>query len=211
MANCLINPGARIVFQGDSITDAGRDRSATASLGDGYAHRVARAIETLYPELNCTFYNRGISGNRVYDVEARWREDCIALQPDVLSILIGINDTWRRYDSGILSDSEEFEASYRRILDRVRSETKAQVMLLEPFVIHVPSDRHQWREDLDPRIQAVRRVAVDYACRYVPLDGMFAKAATERPAEELAPDGVHPSPAGHAMIARAWLEGAGLL
>jgi acyl-CoA thioesterase I len=206
MATALIAPGARLLFQGDSITDAGRDRADASSLGDGYVHRVAAVLAALYPELDATVLNRGISGNRIYDLETRWQEDCIDLRPSLVSILIGINDTWRRYDSGFASPADEFEACYRRLLDRVRAETEAPVVLLEPFVLPVPEDRKGWREDLDPRIHAVRSVAVDYGCSYVPLDGVFAAAAAERDPALLAPDGVHPSAAGHALIARAWLQ-----
>jgi acyl-CoA thioesterase I len=191
----------RILFQGDSITDCDRDRNDPAGLGFGYAALVAALAHAQMPEAPFEFLNRGISGNRVYDLEARWKEDCLDLKPDIVSILIGINDTWRRYDSNLPSPVEEFEASLDRICAQVVA-TEATLILLEPFVLPVPKDRIEWREDLDPRIQAIRRVATTHQATLVPLDGVFAAAATKKDAAFWAADGVHPTLAGHALIAR---------
>ncbi|HEX2950678.1 MAG TPA: SGNH/GDSL hydrolase family protein [Armatimonadota bacterium] len=206
MSQLLIEPGATILFQGDSITDAGRSYEDNGQLGAGYPHFVAAWLSAKYPEYNLTFLNRGISGNRIYDLENRWSEDCIALQPDWVSILIGINDTWRRYDSELMSPAADFEACYRRLLDRITKETKARILILEPFVLPTLPDREAWREDLDPRIAAVRRVARDYQARYIPLDGLFSAAATQREPAFWTADGVHPTQAGHALIAQAWIK-----
>lgn len=206
MSQLLLKPTARILFQGDSITDAGRSREDDYNLGGGYANLVAAWLSARYPERHLTFLNRGISGNRIYDLETRWTEDCIALRPDWVSILIGINDTWRRYDSNTPSPMPDFEACYRRLLDRVKAETAAEIILLEPFVLSTPPDRIAWREDLDPRINIVRRVAQDYGALYVPFDGLFAVAATRRPPAFWAGDGVHPTQAGHALMAQAWIR-----
>lgn len=206
MGQLMLQPGARVLFQGDSITDAGRSREDDAQLGYGYVNYIAAWLSARYPERRLTFLNRGISGNRIYDMEAHWTEDCIALQPDWLSILIGINDTWRRYDSNTPSPIVDFEASYRRMLDRTKAETHAQVILLEPFVLPTPPDRVTWREDLDPRIDVVRRVARDYGAIFVPYDGLFAAAATRREPSFWAGDGVHPSQPGHALMAQAWIK-----
>jgi len=208
MSQLLLQSGARILFQGDSITDAGRFNDP-AGLGAGYVNVLSGWLAGRYPELELTVMNRGTSGHRIYDLEERWSADAIDLQPDWLSILIGINDTWRRYDSNLLSSAEDFEASYRRILDRVKKETSARIIMLEPFLLPTPADRISWREDLDPRIAAVRRVACDYAALYLPFDGLFAAAATRRPAGYWLGDGVHPTAAGHAFIAQQWLAGVG--
>lgn len=200
----------RILFQGDSITDCGRDRNDPQSLGNGYASMVAATALAQEPDLDVEFLNRGVSGNRVYDLEARWTEDCIALAPDIVSIMIGINDTWRRYDSSLVSAIDKFETSLARICARVAVETEASLVLLEPFVLPVPEDRIAWREDLDPRIQAVRRVARRYNATLVPLDGIFAAASCRREPAFWAADGVHPSAAGHALIAQAVAHALGL-
>lgn len=199
-------PGARVLFQGDSITDAGRIYGDDQSLGEGYANMIAAWLHARHPAADYTFLNRGVGGNRASDLEARWSEDCIALKPDWVSILIGINDTWRRYDSNLPSAIDAFEACCRRLLDRVKTETSAQIILLEPFLLPSAPELDAWREDLDPRITAIRRVARDYQTLYLPLDGLFAAATTRQPPVRWAPDGVHPSQAGHALIARAWIE-----
>ncbi|MHB9134617.1 MAG: SGNH/GDSL hydrolase family protein [Armatimonadota bacterium] len=206
MSQLLLQHGARVIFQGDSITDAGRSREDDTQLGFGYANFVSAWLSARYPSRSLTFLNRGISGNRVYDLETRWTDDCIALQPDWVSILIGINDTWRHYDSGVPSPVADFEASYRRMLDRLKAETHAQIMLLEPFVLPTPADRVGWREDLDPRIDSIRRIARDYGTLYVPLDGLFAAASTRRTPAFWASDGVHPTQSGHALITQAWIN-----
>lgn len=204
-----IEPNARVLFQGDSITDAGRSRLDDADLGRGYAAMVAAWFSARYPERNVRFLNRGISGNRSRDLCARWQEDCLDLKPTWVSILIGINDTWRRYDSDDPTPVEDFEANVRAVLDRTRSNVQAHILLLEPFVLPVPEDRRAWRVDLDPKIHAVRRLAREFEADLIPLDGLFAAAAVHRDPAFWLPDGVHPTPAGHALIAQAWLRAVG--
>ena len=202
----LIQADDLLLFTGDSITDCERDRDGqqpdSSPLGKGYVSIIASRLAPAPRRI----LNRGISGNRIYDLESRVESDLLALKPGVVSILIGINDTWRRYDSGVVSRIAEFEASYRRILGRVRDELKARIVILEPFLLPVPEDRRAWREDIDQRITATRDVAADFATLYVPLDGIFAAACCRAPASHWAKDGVHPTPAGHALIAEAWLE-----
>jgi lysophospholipase L1-like esterase len=205
----LIEDDALVLFQGDSITDAGRSRENTDDLGYGYANLAAAWLAAGHPDLNIRFLNRGISGNRVKDLRARWQEDCLALKPDWVSIMIGINDTWRAFDSNDPTPTEDYEADYRHLLKQVRSQLGARLILMEPFLLPTPPDRKAWRVDLDPRIHVVRTLACEFDAILVPLDGAFAEAATHRPPEFWAGDGVHPSHAGHALIARAWLATVG--
>ncbi len=205
-----IKENSLILFQGDSITDCGRERSDPEHLGWGYARMAANWLNALYPERRLRFLNRGISGNRVRDLLARWKTDCIDLQPDWVSILIGINDTWRRYDSNDPTSVEAFERDYRALLQLTREQTRAQLILLEPFVLHTPPDRAAWREDLNPKIEAVHRLAKAFNATLVRLDERFRAAAQKRPPEFWAPDGVHPSEAGHTLMAQAWLEAVGV-
>ena len=206
----IISQGDLVLFQGDSITDAKRDRSID-SLGTGYVYIAASLFSALYPEKQVRFMNRGISGNRVVDLQDRWEEDCLNLQPDVLSIMIGINDCWRRYDRNLHTTTDSYLQGYRRLLERVRENLSAtKLVLLEPFLVPALPEQKEWREDLDPKIQAVRELAREFGAVYVPLDGLFAAACTRREPGFWAPDGVHPSPAGHALIARAWLEAVGV-
>ena len=202
----LLQPNDHVLFYGDSITDAGRNSGVNGGLGAGYAALCAAALRARFPEWNLTVNNRGISGNRVYDLEARLEHDVLALQPDLVSILIGINDTWRRYDRNVLSPVDEFQSCYRRILISLVETLGARVVICEPFLLPIPDDRRAWREDLDPRITACRELAREFNLTYVPLDGLFAAASTRVPLEYWLPDGVHPSLAGHGFIAEHWLR-----
>lgn len=205
-----LQQGDVVLFQGDSITDCGRDRNFSGSLGNGYPLLIDSLFGMKFPELNVTFLNRGISGNRVVDLNNRWQEDCLDLKPDWVSIYIGINDTWRRYDSGDPTSTEDYKAGYRKLIERTKEALDAKLILVEPFVLPHPEDRRAWREDLDPKITAVRELSVEYGALLVPLDGLFAAASVQREAAFWAPDGVHPSPAGHGLIAKAWLETMGV-
>ena len=201
----LLRKGDHVLFYGDSITDAGR-LSDQPPLGSGYVAICASLLAETHPELDLRFTNTGISGNRVYDLEARLDVDLLAHRPTVVSIMIGINDTWRRYDSQLASPIPDFEACLRRILERVRDELAARVVICEPFLLPTLPDRAAWREDLDPRIGAVRALAREFADTLVPLDGLFAAAACQEPMAAWLPDGVHPTSAGHALIADAWIR-----
>ena len=206
MSSLLIEPGAKVLFQGDSITDAGRNREDPASMGFGYANFVSAWLSAKYPDHKIEFLNRGIGGNTVIDLENRWDRDCTELQPDRLSILIGINDCGREIRSEEGHTAEGYNAAYRRILDRVKSGTKAKLIILEPFLVPGGADREGWREKLDSRIHIARTIARDYDAIYVPLDGLFAAASTRREPEFWSIDRVHPTQAGHALIAQAWIR-----
>ncbi len=200
-----IKDGTTVLFQGDSITDAGRNRDDPFDMGSGYASTASSWFLAAYPHLDVEFLNRGISGNRIGDLMERWREDCLSLKPDWVSILIGINDCARRYDGADPTPVSEFKARYHRLLEWTKRELNADLILMEPFLLPISEERRQWREDLDPKIHAVRELAREYQAVYVPLDGVFAQAASGRPVEFWAQDGVHPSPPGHSLIAQNWL------
>jgi lysophospholipase L1-like esterase len=204
-----IENNALVLFQGDSITDAGRSRSDDAGLGGGYVNMIAAWLSARCPERRIRFLNRGISGNRAKDLLARWQADALDLKPNWVSIMIGINDTWRRYDRGDPTSAEDYEASYRAILELTRRQTSARLVICEPFLLPHPPDRIPWREDLDPKIAAARRLAREFEALYVPLDGIFAAASTQRECAFWAADGVHPTQAGHALIAQSWLRAVG--
>lgn len=199
-------PELKVLFQGDSITDAGREYENDAVLGHGYAAMVAAFYSAAHPERHIRFINKGISGNRTRDLCVRWENDCISLQPDVLSVLIGINDVWRRYDKDDPTTCDEFKDNYRRILTDAVDAGVAHIILLEPFLLHVNDERKSWREDLDPKINAVRELARDFSAALIPLDGLFAAASAHRNPAFWAADGVHPTQAGHALIAQNWLD-----
>ena len=199
----LFQPGQKILFQGDSITDAGRNREDANGLGGGYAMMAASRMQALYPELGLTFLNKGISGNRAADLAGRWQQDCLDLKPDWVSILIGVNDCWRRYDAKDPTSAEVFEKHFRDILERTKSQGIG-IIICEPFLLPCPPDRVAWREDLDPKIHVARNLAREFAARFVPFDGIFASRSVLQPPSFWAADGVHPSLPGHALMAAEW-------
>jgi lysophospholipase L1-like esterase len=152
------------------------------------------------------FINKGISGNRAIDLKARWQQDCIDLKPDYVSIMIGINDCWRRYDSNDITTAEAFENNYRFILNEIKTKTNAKIIILEPYVLPVPLDRITWREDLDPKIQKARQLAREFNALYIPLDGLFASQISNINPEQFSQDGVHPTDMGHAFIAKTFID-----
>jgi acyl-CoA thioesterase-1 len=202
----FIKDNATVLFQGDSITDWGRDYSDPNDLGSGYPLKIAQYFSIFLNHKNVKFLNRGISGNRAIELKARWQQDCIDINPDYVSILIGINDCWRRYDSNDITTADEYENNYRYILNEVKTKTNAEIIILEPYVLPTLADRITWREDLDPKIQKARQLASEFNALYIPLDGLFAAQAANIKPELLASDGVHPTDKGHALIAKAWIE-----
>jgi lysophospholipase L1-like esterase len=200
--------GSTVLFIGDSVTDCGRDRADPGSLGDGFPALVAADFARAHPDAGIRFVNRGISGNRAADLRERWERDCLRLEPDVVSILIGINEVWRRYDSEDPTPTEVFEDNYRNILKRA-AEQGPQLIMMEPFLLPVRADQLEWREDLDPKLAAVRGLAAEFDATLIATDGLLTRAAATDGPGTLAADGVHPTPAGHALLAQAWLATAG--
>lgn len=199
-----------LLFIGDSITDAGRDRTDSASLGSGYVHEIARTLhDRASGGPGPAVVNKGLNGNRVYDLEARWTTDVIDLRPTVVTVKIGINDTWRRYDRGIMSPVDEFEACLDRLLADTARKLSARLVVITPFLLPVTAEQEDWFEDLTPRTEAVLRAATANGARLVRADLALGRAAEQHEAAELARDGVHPSPAGHRIIADAWLDAVG--
>ncbi|WP_306325993.1 SGNH/GDSL hydrolase family protein [Streptomyces venezuelae] len=196
-------PDDRLVFIGDSVTDTGRDREDPASLGAGYVRLIAEALPA-----SGTVVNRGVNGHRVHDLEARWTRDVLDLAPTVVTVLIGINDTWRRYDQGLLSPVSEFEASLDRVL--ASTEKRCALFVMTPFLLPTGPEQEAWLDDLGPRIEAVLRAATAHGATIVRTDLAMLRAAEEHGAAALAPDGVHPSALGHRVLAGAWLTAAGV-
>ena len=208
-----IEDNAVVLFQGDSITDAGRDRSDPCGMGAGYALMASSWFTALYPEKDLQFFNRGIGGNRVCDLVGRWQEDCIDLDPKPtwVSVMIGINDACQAFNSNDPTALEDYERDYRSILTDVRDKLGARLVLIEPFLLPFPDDRAAWRKYLDPMINAARKLAREFDAILVPMDGIFAVAATRREPAFWAMDGVHPVAGGHALIAQSWLKAVGAL
>ncbi len=194
-----------IVFTGDSITDAGRRRDRRRHLGTGYVRLVADELEARGDSR--AIVNTGISGDRAVDLRARWEQDALAHEPELLSIYVGINDTWRRYDSGSPTSADAFAAIYRSLLDEAQERFAPRFILVEPFVVPVTGEQRHWgADDLDAKRAVVESLAAEYGAAFVPLQSILSDAATQNGgAAAIATDGVHPTPLGNSLIAGAWL------
>jgi acyl-CoA thioesterase-1 len=203
---------SRWIFIGDSITDSGR-RQCPEAVGSGYVRDVRDWLRASVPALAPQVLNKGISGNTISDLQRRWEVDVIACEPQLVSIKIGINDVWHGLTgAGEGTSIEKFREIYADILGRFRTAyPEATIVLCEPSVIWPPAPA-EGNQMLEPYVEAIRDAAVDFGVRdVVPLHRIFEKAGSERPDIEWAPDGVHPSPSGHMLIARSWLACLGLL
>jgi len=195
---------ARLLFTGDSITEAGRDLGSADSLGSGFVRMVSDSISSACPEVGTRMLNTGIGGHRVRDLQSRWTSDVLALHPQLITILIGINDVSRRYDTGDVTTSDEYRDSYTALL-RSTSAISAQVVLIEPFLLPVRHEQQRWREDLDPKIAIVRQLAREFDTQLIEADSLMTESAIATGPTPWCPDGVHPSLAGHRLLADAWL------
>ena len=197
----------RIVFQGDSITDAGRDKRNYHDVGPGYPKYAVEGILEAFPDVEFEFINQGISGNRTSQLFDRFYSDALAFEPDIISILIGINDVWHRYGGGkVATTDEQFALNYRCILERIRKETNAKIVILAPFLLDkMPYEG--MREDLDRILPIVRALADEFADVYIPLDKYFDEALKTQP-EPLyySGDGVHPNENGRMFIGKHYAE-----
>ncbi len=197
----------RIVFLGDSITDAGRDKRNYHDMGKGYPKFAVEHIQNTFPNQEFEFINMGISGNRTCQLFDRLYEDCIAFDPDIVSILIGINDIWHRHGSGQIETTDlQIETNYRAILDRLKKQTNAKILMLSPFLLD-NEDKEAWRGEVDRVLAIVRRLAKEYADVYVPLDEYFAEALKTQPEQQFySADGVHPNDNGRAFIGKHYFD-----
>ena len=210
-------PHQTFLFQGDSITDCGRDRSSEAlanhntALSAGYVGKIAGGLLADYPGLDLRTFNRGISGNRVVDLYARWKCDGVNLKPDYISILIGVNDTWHEFGSGNGVELDRFEQVYRMLLQLTRARLpEVKLVLCEPFVLRTGVVTPDWEVDIKGRQEIVARLAQEFGAILVPFQAMFDEALNDAAPEYWAGDGVHPTPAGHALMARFWRKCVGV-
>lgn len=195
----------QIVFQGDSITDCGRGNG----LGSGYAFLCTAALSRETPGVH-QYFNRGIGGNCVVDLLARWKRDCLNLNPDYLSILIGSNDVWHEIGQQTGVDVPLFEQVYDLLITQTLQAFPAiKMVLMEPYVLPGTATQEHWEtfdREVALRREVVRRLAEKHALPTIPLQDIFNEAMKLAPASCWAQDGVHPTPAGHALIAEHWLK-----
>lgn len=196
----------KLLFQGDSITDAGRDRADIHNLGSGYPKYAAELIREAYPDVEFEFIDLGIGGNRTDQLFDRMYTDMIELAPDVISILIGINDVWHRHSHKIETTDAQVKANYSAILARIKAQTNAKVLALSPFLLD-SADKEAWRSEVDSVTEIIKSYAEQYADAYLPLNEHFEEALKTQPeACYYSPDGVHPNENGARFIAALYLE-----
>ena len=198
----------KILFQGDSITDA--SRTEVTPLGWGYPRFAVQKIKAKMPSTEFEFINRGISGNKVSQLRERWVEDCTDLAPNLMSILIGVNDTWHHANNKDWIPADVFEADYRYILEEAKKIPDIKIIMMEPFLLPA-EDKEFFREDLDPKIQIIRKLAREYADAYIPLDGLLMARSVnieDKASMSQGGDGVHPSEATADYIGGLWADAA---
>lgn len=207
--------GFTFLFQGDSITDGGRGHSEDWNhvLGQDYAYLISSRLWYDFPKKGFHFFNRGVSGNTVQDLTARWQKDTLEIKPDLLSILVGINDTSRRIKGDKNFTLQEYESGYRFLLQQTKQQLpETQFVLCAPFILPVGKVKTKWKEyanEIQKKQEVVKRLSIEFDAVHVELQNAFNKALARAPAEYWIWDGVHPMPAGHELIAREWINSVG--
>ena len=209
----IFGKGNTILFQGDSITDAGRDKekelpNVARSFGLGYAFLASSALLNALPGKNLTMYNRGISGNKVYQLAERWQKDCLDLKPDVLSILIGVNDYWHKRNGKYDGTVEVYENDYRKLLQETKAKLpNVKLVICEPFyVVNTSAVDETWAVPMKEYQAAAKKIAKEFNALWVPFQKVFDEAVKHAPATYWTGDGVHPAMPGAQLMAEAWLR-----
>ena len=208
-----LKPNQTIVFIGDSITDADRMSAAYKPFGTGYVHFTANALLAKYPQLNLNIINSGVGGSTVLNMRDRWEKDCIGLKPDILSVMIGVNDLWRQYrEPHRLPDAvfpDEYEVTYRQLLLEAKQKTHCKMILMEPFMFCGDANNAMLR-NLQNYIRIVHKLAEEFDAVLVPVqkyvDKIIGKVESKRWSEDM----VHPYMWAHCWISQGWLEATGL-
>lgn len=201
-----------VLFQGDSITDGGRsyDKDWNHVLGQGYAFIVSSQLWYHHIDQRMMFYNRGISGNTVQDLLARWDTDTISIKPDILSILVGVNDVYGVIHNKNPRSVDEFRSDYQSLLEQTKQKlTDTRIVLCEPFILpvgQVKDDLKRWQSEIAERQAVVKEMATQFNTGYIPLQEVFLSACKKAPADYWIWDGMHPMPAGHQLMAQEWIK-----
>ncbi len=224
--NRFFKDDAVVLFQGDSVTDCGRNRKLKAAkpgpmtkksakaLGEGYPMVFKQIYDALFPGNKVTFVNRAVSGDKAEDLVRRFRDDFVKVKPDFISILIGVNDTWRDFDSHANQSPEQFRDQYKILLEGIKQELPdAQVLVIEQFACTSWEGLHDWQANLDAKRAYTRELADAYAEYFIPMyDIMTAEPdRSGTPKEELYQDGVHPLRAGHNVLALEIMKGLNII
>jgi lysophospholipase L1-like esterase len=207
-----LKTGDVILFQGDSITDAGREKmkqisNMAGSFGTGYAFMAACQLLNDYPAKDFSIFNRGISGNKVFQLAERWQHDCFDLKPSVLSILVGVNDFWHTLDGKYNGTVEKYEQDYKQLLTlTTKMLPEVRLVIGEPYAVQGTSAvNEKWLPAFDGYRAVAKKMAEEFNAVFIPYQTIFDEAALRAPAKYWTPDGVHPSMAGCALMAEAWI------
>lgn len=201
-----------VLFQGDSITDAGRDRgryyaNQAKGMGGGYVYQIVSHLLGRHPKEDLRCFNRGISGHKVVQLQDRWDIDCLSLKPDVLSILIGVNDYWHTIDGRFNSTAESYERDFRKLLQRTKeSLPNVKLIICEPFTVAGGTAINERWDDFASYRKLAKELSNEFGGSFVPFHAVFEEALEVAPASYWCPDGVHPSIAGAHLMKNAWLE-----
>ena len=204
----------KILLQGDSITDGGRNRgnyyaNNSHGMGSGYVYQIVSQLLGEHPDKQFKCYNRGISGHKVFQLDNRWEDDCLNLKPDVLSILIGVNDFWHSLGDHYNGTAKTYETDLRKLLARTKKALpNVKLILAEPFAVDggtAVSDP-KWKTEFPAYRVASKKLADEFDANFLPFQSLFDNALTKAPVAYWCPDGVHPSMAGSHLMAKAWLE-----
>jgi lysophospholipase L1-like esterase len=207
----MIIPNSLILFQGDSITDAGRDKTilqanTPSGMGHGYCNLIAAKLLREHPRDGLKFMNRGVGGDRIVDLYARWKSDAINLRPDVISILVGVNDTWHEIDRKNGVDPCRYEALYRMVLEDTKDHLPdTKLVLCEPFVAVTGAVTDAWLPEMHIRQRIVHQLAGEFGACFVPFQVALNQVIDRDPESWLA-DGVHPTLAGHQLLSECWID-----
>jgi lysophospholipase L1-like esterase len=207
-----VNKGDIILFQGDSITDAGRDKNSKnpntpSMMGNGYVMLTAAQLLHKFADRQPVIYNKGISGNKVYQLAERWDADCLDIKPNVLSILIGVNDYWHT-KNGYDGTLQKYETDYHTLIERTLTALpKVKLVICEPFALMVGGAvNSSWFPDFDGYREAAKNLATEFDAIFVPFQKVFDEAQKLAPGPYWTGDGVHPALAGAQLMADAWMK-----
>jgi lysophospholipase L1-like esterase len=212
VADDEVGKGYTFLFQGDSITDGNRTRNNDWNhvMGHGFAYLISSRLWFGHPKQDFHFFNRGISGNKVTDLAARWQTDTLDLKPNLLSILVGINDISSFINGDKNFSTEHYESNYRSLLQQTKEQLPGvQFVLCEPFILPVGRVKDKWDtyvSEVEKRRQVVRKLSAEFDAVFVEFQSAFDKAISKAPAEYWIWDGIHPMPAGHELMAREWIR-----
>ncbi len=209
----IITANSTILFQGDSITDTGREKKLELpnnanSFGNGYAFLAASSLLNSLPKENLKLYNRGISGNKVFQLSDRWEKDCLALKPNILSILIGVNDYWHTRDGNYNGTVQTYENDYIKLLERTKKELPdIKIAVCQPFILSGTSavDDSFIKSFKEYQISA-KKISDEFKTLWIPFQEIFNEAIKYAPAKYWLYDGVHAAMPGAQLMANAWLK-----